>query len=184
MLISGFMAVFPVIEPYLVLLRTPALLPVVVSLAAIPLAAASHLISRTTAAKALLAIVMIVTVTKPTEHYEPTAAGAAWRQARDAALFGLGLGVLPATLALLGKNWRSMRDNEQSWDASSDTVVLARPLTTAGTLATLLMFAAAAMILLTMWERDYLRVAATLAPCVEVLVQKWPWLSPFLAVGH
>ena len=92
MLISGFMAVFPVIEPYLVLLRTPALLPVVVSLAAIPLAAASHLISRTTAAKALLAIVMIVTVTKPTEHYEPTAAGArrglfwsgSWRVAGDA----------------------------------------------------------------------------------------------------
>ena len=75
----------------------------VVSLAAIPLAAASHLISRTTPAKALLGIVMIVTVTKPTEHYELDGCGRRLAAGAETRPFGLGLGVLPRRSRCLAK---------------------------------------------------------------------------------
>lgn len=184
LLITGLLAVFPEIDAFLVVLRSPLFLPVLVTLGAIPLAAASHLVSRTTPAKALLGIVMIMGATKPSELISPTPATTAWRRARDAAVFGLGLGILPAALLLLGKNWRAIRDNEPAWDASSDTVVLARPLTTMGTLATLVMFAASATILLSMWDRDYLRVESALRPYIELAQAHWPWLAKFIPGHH
>jgi hypothetical protein len=184
LLISGLLAVFPDIDAFLVVLRSPLFLPVLVTLGAMPLAAASHLISRTTPAKALLGIVMVMGATKPAELISPTPATTAWRRARDAAVFGLGLGMLPAALLLLGKNWRAMRDSEPAWDASSDTVVLARPLTMLGTLATLVMFAASATILLSMWDRDYLRVESVLRPYIELAQTHWPWLASFIPARH
>ena len=87
-------------------------------------------------------------------------------------------------MLMLGRNWRAMRDSEPVWDASSDTVVLARPLTTMGTLATLVMFVASAAILLSMWDRDYLRVESVLGPYIELAKTHWPWLGNFIPQHH
>lgn len=153
--IWGIDTVTSVADPFLIVLRSPFVVPIFVALAAIPLEAFALRVFRTTPGKWLLGLVVVTGVTCPADHVKPGAAQLSWARSVKVAWSGAALGVWPVALIWLISNWRDTRDREASWDVGGDSVVMARPMTMATVATGVAVIAATALILLSGWRRDY-----------------------------
>lgn len=147
--------VFDLSGPWLIVLRSPLVLPVFVVLAAVPLEALSLRVIRTTPGKWLMGLVVVCAVTRPADHRTPATAQLAWARASRAAWTGAALGVWPIAVFRVLKNWRDARDREVEWDARGDSVVMARSMTTPAVATALVVLLAATVVLVGGWRRDY-----------------------------
>ena len=144
------------VDPWLIVIRSLFVLPVLVALAAVPIEAFFLRVMRTTPGKWLMGLVIVAGVTRPADHSKPGVAQLAWARASRAALAGAALGVWPITIIRALKNWRDARDSEVDWDASGDSLVMARPMTAPTVATALLVLLAASLILVSGWRRDYI----------------------------
>ena len=145
-----------IVDPWLLVIRSPAVLPVLVALAAVPMEAFFMRIMRTTPGKWLMGLVIVTGVTRPADHSKPGVAQLAWARAMRAAWAGAALGVWPIAIIRARKNWRDARDSEVDWDASGDSLVMARPMTAPAVATALVVLLAATLILVSGWRRDYI----------------------------
>ncbi|MCS6995531.1 MAG: RDD family protein [Casimicrobiaceae bacterium] len=136
-------------------LRSPLLLPSVVVVLGIPLEAWFTARFRTTPGKRLLGLVVVSGVTHVGARTHSVALASARRRAREVALRGLALGFLPLTLVCVWRFWRTLEDDEPSWDALSDTVVLVRSSAWLPAASALLTLAATSAMVLSAWIRSF-----------------------------
>lgn len=143
---------------WLLLIRSPFVLPVLVVLATIPLEAFSLKTFRTTPGKWLMGLVVVSGITCPADHRKPSSAQLAWSRATHSAWAGAAMGIWPVALIRGASNWRDVRDREADWDAYGDSVVMARPMTLATVATGLAVVLATVLILTSGWRRDYAAV--------------------------
>ena len=148
--------VIDIVDPWLIIIRSPLVLPVLVVLAAVPIEAFFLRVMRTTPGKWLMSLVIVAGVTRPGDHSKPGVAQLAWARASRAAWAGAAIGVWPVAAIRALKNWRDARDREVSWDASGDAVVMARPMTAPAVATALVVILAATLVLFSGWRRDYI----------------------------
>ena len=155
-LIASSDKVIDIVDPWLILIRSPFVLPLLVALVAVPIEAFFLRVMRTTPGKWLMGLVIVVGVTRPADHSKPGLAQLAWARASRAAWAGAALGVWPIAIIRALKNWRDARDSEVDWDASGDSLVMARPMTAPTVATALVVILAATLILVSGWRRDYI----------------------------
>ena len=153
--IKLFDDVVDAVDPWMIVIRSPLLLPVLVALAAIPIEALALRVFRTTPGKWLLGLVLVVGVTRPADHDKPSQAQLSWARALRVAWAGAAVGLWPIAIIRSPKNWREARDRETDWEAAGDSVVMARPLTAQTVATALVIVSATALILTSGWRRDY-----------------------------
>ena len=139
---------------WLLLIRSPLLLPVIVVLVALPLEALFLRAWRTTPGKWLMGLVVVSGITLPADHRKPKTAQLAWARATRSALSGSAFGIWPVALIRLVKNWRDIRDREADWDSDGDSVVMARPMTMPTAATGLAVVLAMVLVLASGWHRD------------------------------
>ena len=140
---------------WLLLSRSPFVLPVLVVLATIPLEAFTLRTFHSTPGKWLLGLVVVSGITRPADHRKPSSGELSWARATRSALSGAALGIWPVALIRLARNWRDVRDREADWDTCGDSVVMARPMTLATVATGLAAVLATVLILASGWRRDY-----------------------------
>ena len=145
----------PILDEGFIFVRSVLVLPTLVAVTAIPAAALFHQWFGSTPGKWLFSLQLVTGITRPADHTEPTARKLLWARASHAALHGAALGVWPIALWRLPRNMRLARDTETDWEASGDSVVMARPPTAPAFAAGLIILLATALILLSGWRRDY-----------------------------
>ena len=145
-----------IVDPWLMVIRSPFVLPVLVALAAIPVEAFFLRVMRTTPGKWLMGLVIVAGVTRPADHSKPGVAQLAWVRASRAAWAGAALGFWPIAMIRAIKNWRDARDSEVEWDAGGDSLVMARPMTAPTVATALVVILSALLILASGWRRDYI----------------------------
>ena len=148
--------VIDMVDPWLIVIRSPFVLPVLVVLAAVPIEAFFMRVMRTTPGKWLMGLVIVTGVTRPADHSKPGFTQLAWARAMRAAWAGAALGVWPIAIIRAVKNWRDARDSEVDWDASGDSLVMARPMTAPAVATALVALLAATLVLVSGWRRDYI----------------------------
>ncbi len=147
--------VFDAVEWWMIVIRSPLFLPVLVALAAIPMEASALRVLRTTPGKWLLGLVVVAGVTRPADHDKPSSAQLSWARASRVALAGAAAGVWPIAIIRSLKNWRDARDREADWEATGDSLVMARPLTVPAVATALVVLLATLLVLTSGWRRDY-----------------------------
>lgn len=147
--------VFDLFDPWMIVIRSPLFLPVLVALVAVPLEACALRVLRTTPGKWLLGLVVVAGVTRPSDHHKPSPAQLSWARTLRAASAGAALGVWPIAIIRFRKNWRDARDRETDWEAAGDSVVMARPLTAPAVATALVVLLATVLVLTSGWRRDY-----------------------------
>ncbi len=143
------------VDPWLIVIRSPFVLPVLVALAAVPMEAFCMRVMRTTPGKWLMGLVVVTGATRPSDHNKPSFAQLAWARAMRAAWAGAALGVWPIAIIRAVKNWRDARDSEVDWDASGDSLVMERPMTAPAVATAIVVLLSASLILVSGWRRDY-----------------------------
>jgi RDD family len=146
----------PVMDAGFIFVRSALVLPVLAVLMAIPVAVVLQQVFGTTPGKWLFSLQMITGVTRPADHAEPSNRQLLWARAIRVAWSGAALGFWPVALFLLPRHMRRARDTETDWEASGDSVVMARPLTTPAVATALFVLVAVGLILLSGWRRDYI----------------------------
>lgn len=135
-------------------LRSPLLFPAIVVLLTIPFEAITLRTLHTTPGKWLLSMVVVLAASRPADQAMPGDAQLAWGRSLRVAWSGAALGVWPVALVRLAANLRAARDRETEWDASGDSIVMARSLTVVAVATALSLLVAAALIVLGAWYRD------------------------------
>jgi tetratricopeptide (TPR) repeat protein len=159
--------VVPILESGFILARSPLVLPTVVVLSAVPIAAFMHRWWGTTPGKWLLSLQVVSGVTRPADHADPTDRVLLWSRAFRVAWRGAALGVWPIALLMLPRNMRLARDTETDWEAAGDSVVMARPLTTSAVATAMLLLLASTLMLLGGWRSDWVKISPQVASLTE-----------------
>ncbi len=150
--------IVPVLDEGFVLVRSALVLPTLVVLSAIPASAMFHRLFGNTPGKWLFSLQLVIGITRPADHAEPTDRRLLWARASRVAWSGAALGVWPIALFLLPRNLRLARDTETDWESYGDSLLMARPLTTQAVATGLVILLAASLILMSGWRRDYIAV--------------------------
>ena len=163
----------PVLDEIFLLIRSVLVLPTLVVLVAIPLAALSHRVFGTTPGKWLFSLQLVTGITRPADHAEPSERKLLWARATRAAWSGAALGFWPIALWRLPRNMRLARDTETDWESNGDSLVMARPLTAPAFATGLIILMATALILLSGWRRDYIAAWPYVVTLAASATSKW-----------
>lgn len=163
----------PVLDEIFLLIRSVLVLPTLVVLVAIPLAALSHRVFGTTPGKWLFSLQLVTGITRPADHAEPSERKLLWARATRAAWRGAALGFWPIALWRLPRNMRLARDTETDWESNGDSLVMARPLTAPAFATGLIILMATALILLSGWRRDYIAAWPYVVTLAASATSKW-----------
>lgn len=148
----------PIFDAGFILVRSLLVLPTLVAVLAIPFTALLHRLFGNTPGKWLFSLQVVTGITRPADHFEPTDRALLWSRATRVAWRGSALGIWPIALLLLPRNLTLARDTETDWEASGDSLVMARPMTTSAVATGVIILLASVLILVAGWRRDYVEI--------------------------
>ncbi len=148
----------PLFDAGFIVVRSLFVLPTLVAVLEIPVAALSHRLFGNTPGKWLFSLQVVTGITRPADHFEPSDQALLWSRARRVAWRGSALGIWPIALLLLPRNMKLARDTETDWEAAGDSLVMARPMTSSAMVTGVVIFLSSALILVSGWRRDYVDV--------------------------
>jgi hypothetical protein len=149
-------AIVPILDAEFLLLRSVLVLPVLTVLAAIPASVFCHRWFGTTPGKWLFGLQLVSGITRPSDHAEPGNSKLLWSRAIRVAWTGAALGFWPIALFRLRRHLQQARDTEVDWEASGDSLVMARPMTALAVTTALVILLATSFMLVSGWRRDYI----------------------------
>lgn len=148
-------SVAPTAAVWFGVLRSPVFFPVLVVALAVPYEAMWLRVARTTPGKWLLGMVVVIAASRPADQVMPGNVQLGWRRSLRVAWSGATMGVWPIAAVRLATQLRAARDRETDWDASGDSIVMARSLTASAVATALGVLVATSLIVAAAWYRDF-----------------------------